>query len=155
MKDPRPIREKAFQYSAIKSLIKFLAESSYDHPISPKILSSPSAKDFQSIFKFLYACLDPAYTWSSDKKFEEEVPYLMKGLRYPFANDISKSHLYAVGSMHAWPSLLAMLQWMVDLILVRIACFLLVHERSYLFIHRSLSLYAYLSDYLFACLLVL
>lgn len=115
IKDPRPIREKSYQYSAIKSLIKFLAESSFDRPISPKILSSPSAKDFQAIFKFLYACLDQGYNWT-DKKFEEEVPGLIKSLRYPFASDISKSHLYAVGSMHAWPSLLAMLQWMIELI---------------------------------------
>lgn len=86
----------------------------YPHPISQKLLTAPSAKDFQQIFKFLYGHLDPTYEFG--KKFEEEVPGLMKGLRYPFANEISKSQLYAVGSMHAWPSLLAMLSWMVELI---------------------------------------
>lgn len=86
----------------------------YPHPISQKLLTAPSAKDFQQIFKFLYSHLDPTFEFG--KKFEEEVPGLMKGLRYPFANEISKSQLYAVGSMHAWPSLLAMLNWMVELI---------------------------------------
>ncbi len=86
----------------------------YPHPISQKLLTAPSAKDFQQIFKFLYGHLDPTYEFG--KKFEEEVPGLMRGLRYPFANEISKSQLYAVGSMHAWPSLLAMLAWMVELI---------------------------------------
>jgi kinetochore protein NDC80 len=112
IKDP----DKTFQFSCIRSLIKFLAESSYDKPISAKILSSPSGKDFQSIFKFLYSCLDPGFDWGLGK-FEDEVPGILKNLRYPFANEISKSYLQAVGSMHAWPSLLAMLQWMVDLIL--------------------------------------
>ena len=41
----------------------------------------------------------------------------MRALRYPFASEISKSQLYAVGSMHAWPSLLAMLGWMVELVM--------------------------------------
>jgi kinetochore protein NDC80 len=113
-KDPRPIREKSYQLEVIKNLINFLAKSGYPHPISQKILTAPSAKDFQNIFKFLYAQLDPGYDFG--KKFEEEVPVVMKGLRYPFAGDISKSQLYAVGSMHAWPGLLSMLGWMVDLI---------------------------------------
>lgn len=113
-KDPRPIREKAYQLEVIKNLINFLAKSGYPHPISQKILTAPSAKDFQNIFKFLYAQLDPGYDFG--KKFEEEVPVLMKGLRYPFAGELSKSQLYAVGSIHAWPGLLAMLGWMVDLI---------------------------------------
>jgi len=39
--------------------------------------------------------------------------------RYPFYSDISKSNLQAVGSMHAWPVLLAMLTWLVELIVVR------------------------------------
>lgn len=113
-KDPRPIRDKAFQLEIIKNLINFLVRAGFPYPISQKILTAPSAKDFQNIFKFLYAQLDPTYDFG--KKFEEEVPILMKGLRYPFAGDLSKSQLYAVGSMHAWPGLLAMLGWMVDLI---------------------------------------
>jgi SMC interacting uncharacterized protein involved in chromosome segregation len=98
----------------MRRLIEYLANAGYPHPISQKILSAPSAKDFQNIFRFLYAQLDPGYDFG--KKFEEEVPVLMRGLRYPFAGDISKSQLYAVGSMHAWPGLLAMLGWLVDLI---------------------------------------
>ena len=37
--------------------------------------------------------------------------------RYPFAEQITKSHLFSVGSMHAWPYLLAMLVWMVELVM--------------------------------------
>ncbi|KAJ3284177.1 kinetochore-associated Ndc80 complex subunit ndc80 [Rhizoclosmatium sp. JEL0117] len=114
-KDPRPIRDKQWQANAIRNLIAFLVQAGYNQPVSPKTLQAPSAKDFTSIFKFLYAQLDPRYVFV--KKFEEEVPVILRGLRYPFCDQISKSHLASVGSMHAWPSLLAMLTWMVELIM--------------------------------------
>ena len=115
MKDPRPIRDKGWQFAAIKILVEFLLDAGYDKPISQKILNAPSAKDFQCIFKFLYQRLDPGYQWK--KKFEEEVQGVMRGLRYPFADSISKTQLHAVGSIHTWPSCLAMLVWMVELVL--------------------------------------
>lgn len=43
-----------------------------------------------------------------------QVPQLYKRLRYPF--QISKSNLSAVGSPHTWPSLLAALTWLVELL---------------------------------------
>ncbi|KAJ3196946.1 kinetochore-associated Ndc80 complex subunit ndc80 [Irineochytrium annulatum] len=114
-KDPRPIRDKSWQNNAVKTLINFLVQAGYNQTLSAKALQAPSVKDFQSIFKFLYAQLDPQYVWQ--KKFEEEVPVILRGLRYPFCDQISKSHLTSVGTMHAWPLLLAMLTWMVELIL--------------------------------------
>lgn len=114
-KDPRNVRDKSYQIACIKTLVQFLIESNYPQQISPKLLSSPTAKDFQCIFKFLYQQIDPTYVFT--KKIEEEIPVILKSLRYPFASDISKSHLAAVGSLHAWPSLLAMLIWMVELIM--------------------------------------
>jgi kinetochore protein NDC80 len=113
-KELRPIRDRNFQNQSISTLLTHLIQTGYDAPISAKLLTAPSSKDFQSIFKFLYGQLDPSYVL--DKKFEDEVPVLMKGLKYPFANEISKSQLQAVGSMHTWPILLAMLVWMVELI---------------------------------------
>ncbi|RUS17108.1 HEC/Ndc80p family-domain-containing protein [Endogone sp. FLAS-F59071] len=114
-KDPRNIRDKSFQHDCIRTIITYLAGKGYPQPVGTKTLQAPTSKDFQSIFKFLYAKLDPGYSFQ--KKFEEEVPALLKGLRYPFADQISKSQLYAVGSMHSWPSLLAMLTWMVELLM--------------------------------------
>ncbi|KAL1915715.1 uncharacterized protein VTP21DRAFT_6474 [Calcarisporiella thermophila] len=114
-KDPRPVRDKSFQHKAIRNIINFLAQSGYTQAVSTKTLSQPTLKDFQNIFKFLYAKLDPHYVFQ--KKFEEEVPALLKGIKYPFADQISRSSLYAVGSMHSWPIILAMLDWMVQLIM--------------------------------------
>ena len=47
-------------------------------------------------------------------KMEDEVPAFFKRMRYPFA--ISKSALFAVGSPHTWPGLLAALVWLTDLL---------------------------------------
>ena len=113
-KDPRPIRDKNFQNNAISTLLNHLTQSGYDSLITGRILASLSSKDFQSIFKFLYHQIDPTYEF--DKKFEDDVPILIRGLRYPFANEISKSQLQAVGSMYTWPILLSLLNWMVELI---------------------------------------
>ena len=47
-------------------------------------------------------------------KVEDDIPALYKRLRYPF--QISKSALFAVGSPHTWPGLLAALAWLVELL---------------------------------------
>jgi len=43
------------------------------------------------------------------------VPALFKLLRYPF--QLSKSSLLNVGSPHTWPSILAALHWLVELLI--------------------------------------
>ena len=95
--------------------MSFLIQSGYNNSISTKTLSPPSTKDFQEVFKFLYAQFDPSYEWM---KFEEEAQGVLRALRYPYAESINKSYFVSVGSMHAWPNLLAVLMWMVELILV-------------------------------------
>lgn len=47
-------------------------------------------------------------------KMEDEVPAFFKRMRYPFA--ISKSALFAVGSPHTWPGLLAAMVWLCELL---------------------------------------
>ena len=79
-KDPRPIREKSWQANAIRSLISFLVQAGYNQSsISFKSLQAPSSKDLQSIFKFLYAQLDPYYPFKN--KIEEDVHIVLKSLR--------------------------------------------------------------------------
>ena len=43
----------------IHALITHLSEHNYDHPISEKLLTRPTAKDFNSIIRFLFAQIDP------------------------------------------------------------------------------------------------
>lgn len=58
--------------------------------------------------------VDPNLVAKSMGKIEDDVPALYKRLRYPFG--ISKSALFAVGSPHTWPGLLAALTWLVELL---------------------------------------
>jgi kinetochore protein NDC80 len=110
--DPRNIGEKCFMQNSLKVLIAYLSEHGFDHPISLKILTRPAVKDFSNIINFLFRQIDPTFT--STGKFEDDVVTMMKQLGYPF--QISKSHITAVGSPHAWPSLLGVIMWLIELL---------------------------------------
>lgn len=62
--------------------------------------------------QFLFQKFDP--NLKALGKIEDEVPLFLKRLNYPF--QISKSALFAVGSPHSWPSVLAALTWLVELL---------------------------------------
>ncbi|KAJ2084350.1 kinetochore-associated Ndc80 complex subunit ndc80 [Coemansia sp. RSA 988] len=114
VKDPRPLKDRSFQSKAQQRVMNYLSTHAYPGILAPKTLSMPTVKDFQTIFKFLYAQLDPCYTYM--KKFEEDVLQILRGIHYPYVGNISKSHIYSAGSMSTWPGLLAMLLWLVELI---------------------------------------
>ena len=111
--DPRPITDKGFMTASIRTLLNFLMENGYDSSISPKILARPSSKDFNNIVTFLLRMVDPNFN-DGTVKFEDEVPLVFKSLGYPFS--ISKTALYAVGSPHTWPGLLAAVTWLIELL---------------------------------------
>lgn len=110
--DPRNIGDKQFVNCSIRILIDYLTHHEFDHAISPKILTRPAVKDFHNIVMFLFRQIDPNYT--STGKFEDEVVTMFKHLGYPY--QISKANLAAVGSPHAWPSLLASIMWLIELL---------------------------------------
>ena len=110
--DPRPVSDKAYQQDCIRQLIEYLSTHGYEHPVSPKTLTSPMSKDVFSIVQFLLRQVDPHMKPLG--KMEEDVPQLFKHLKYPF--QISKSALFAVGSPHTWPGLLAAMNWVVELL---------------------------------------
>lgn len=58
--------------------------------------------------------VDPNLNPKTLGKLEDDVPALYKRLRYPF--QMSKSALFAVGSPHTWPSVLAALAWLTELL---------------------------------------
>lgn len=110
--DPRNISDKQFMNASIRTLINYLADHNYDHPISPKILTRPSNKDFNNIVLFLFKQIDPNLVMTG--KFEDEVVSIFKQLGYPC--QISKANISAAGTPHAWPSLLAGLVWLIELL---------------------------------------
>ena len=110
--DPRNISDKQFMNCSIRTLIDYLTHHEFDHAISPKILSRPAVKDFHNIVIFLFRQIDTNYT--STGKFEDEVVTMFKYLGYPY--QISKTNMAAVGAPHAWPSLLASIMWLIELL---------------------------------------
>lgn len=110
--DPRPISDKNFQNACMRTVITYLSSHGYPAAVSPKTLSSPTAKDFTLIVQFLFQQFDP--NMKTFGKIEDEVPQFFKRLNYPF--QISKSALFAVGSPHSWPAVLAALTWLVELL---------------------------------------
>ena len=110
--DPRPVGSKGFTHKCIRSLVAFLAERQYDYAVSPKVLMRPTGKDYQNIMHFLFCQLDPNFKFG--KKYVDDIPYLFKGLHYPF--NISKTALSAVGSPHTWPALLASIAWFIEIL---------------------------------------
>lgn len=110
--DPRPCNDRPYMQACVQNIVSFVVENGYGMPISPKILTNPTSKDFQNIFLFLMRYLDP--TFSFEKRFEDEIPALLKTLGYPFT--VSKSALSAIGSPHTWPTLLAVLTWLLEML---------------------------------------
>jgi SMC interacting uncharacterized protein involved in chromosome segregation len=100
----------------------WLHGAGYDNQISPKILHSPTQKDFMNIFIFLVSQFDPnnpglrppSKKGGAAPSIPDYVVREMKRLQYPFT--ISKSALQSIGSPHTWPHLLAVLSWMVELL---------------------------------------
>lgn len=112
--DPRPVKDKAFVGQNIRILVNFLTDHNYDSAINPRSLTHPTVKDFANIVQFLFRKIDPNFVITG--KFEDEVIQMFKVLGYPFS--ISKTALVAVGSPHSWPTLLAALVWVIELLVV-------------------------------------
>merc|ERR1712224_680184 len=111
--DCRPIGERAYTQQCIKHLISFLSSHYYDRALSPKLLTVPTKKDFEHIVLFLFQQIDPEFEFNA-QEMKEDVRNYFKSFGYPF--NISKSSLAAVGSPHTWPSLLAALIWVVQVL---------------------------------------
>jgi len=110
-KDIRNVRDKEYRSACAENIMLFFSENGYDGQYNQKILSSPSSKEFQNMFKFIYSFIDP----TPFNKFEEDVISILKLMKYPYSSEITKSQL-AVVTPHTWPAVLSMMSWMVDLI---------------------------------------
>nr|XP_020458027.1 kinetochore protein NDC80 homolog [Monopterus albus] len=111
IKDSRPLHDKSYVQQCIRQLHEFLTEHAYPGTLSAKTLQSPSTKEFVKILEFIYRQIDPTFEMPSSK-VEEEVPAILKSLRYPFV--LSKCSMYSVGAPHTWPQALGALMWLID-----------------------------------------
>jgi kinetochore protein NDC80 len=104
------MHDKAYLKEQINHIILYCTAHHYDRPLSPKLLLSPSAKDFRHLMLFLLQQVDPNFAFTAN--VEEDIKRYMKLLGYPF--NISKNALQAAGTPHTWPALLLMMSWIVD-----------------------------------------
>ncbi|XP_047446865.1 kinetochore protein NDC80 homolog [Mugil cephalus] len=111
IKDARPLHDKSYVQQCIRQLHEFLTEQGFPGTLSSKTLQSPSTKEFVKMFEFIYRQLDPTFELPNSK-VEEEIPAILKSLRYPFV--LSKSSMYSVGAPHTWPQALGALIWLID-----------------------------------------
>lgn len=114
--DPRRLRDPNTRQVMGTELMEFLTHRNFEmemkHSLTHKTMTSPTQKDFNLMFQFLYHCIDPAYRFQ--KNIDQEVPPLLKQLRYPFEKNITKSQLAAVGGNN-WFTFLGLLHWMMQL----------------------------------------
>ncbi|MED6157428.1 hypothetical protein PIB30_023000 [Stylosanthes scabra] len=95
------------RHLVISTINSFL--SSRNFPITFKSSgTTPSAKDILETLKFLLREIE--YPVS---KLEEDLPPLLKRLNYPFK--FNKSILKSPAAPHQWPSLLALIHWLVQI----------------------------------------
>ena len=87
-------------------------EMEMKHVLSQNVMKSPTQKDFNYMFQWLYHRIDPSYRFQ--KNIDQEVPPILKQLRYPFERSITKSQIAAVGGQN-WSTFLGLLHWMMQL----------------------------------------
>jgi kinetochore protein NDC80 len=115
-KDPRPLKDRAFQARISQELLEYLTHNNFElemkHSLGQNSMKSPTQKDFTYIFQWLYHRIDPGYKFQ--KSIEAEVPPILKQLRYPYERSITKSQIAAVGGQ-SWSTFLGMLHWIMQL----------------------------------------
>jgi len=115
-RDPRPLKDRNYQTTIGQELMDYMSQNAFEqemkHALTNKTMSSPTQKDFNFMFQWLYNRIDPGYRFM--KSIDAEVPPILKQLRYPFEKSITKSQLSAVGGQN-WSTFLGMLHWMMQL----------------------------------------
>ncbi|KAK0617370.1 HEC/Ndc80p family-domain-containing protein [Immersiella caudata] len=115
-RDPRPLKDRSYQGRIGQELLDYLAKNNFEvtmnHKLSDNFIKSPTQKDFNFMFQWLYKRIDPNYRFQ--KNIDQEVPPLLKQLRYPYEKSITKSQIAAVGGQN-WSTFLGLLHWMMQL----------------------------------------
>ncbi|KAI8936829.1 hypothetical protein NX059_006066 [Plenodomus lindquistii] len=114
--DPRRLKDASTRAHMAHELLEFLTHNNFEmeskHVLSNKAMTSPTQKDFNCMFQWLYNRIDPSYRFQ--KSIDQEVPILLKQMRYPFEKSIMKSQIAAVGGNN-WATFLGLLHWMMQL----------------------------------------
>lgn len=114
-RDIGPLRDPSHVEMLIQEVKEYLKAHDYSQimriPLDDRTFRTPTQKDFTLMFQFLYNRLDPGYKFT--RGIDAEVPFILKVMKCPYADSISRSSLMAIGGQ--WPQFLAILYWMVSL----------------------------------------
>ena len=115
-RDPRPLRDRNYQALLGQQLLDYLSHNGFEmemkHSLTANTMKSPTQKDFNLIFQWLYRRIDPTYR--PQRNIDQEIPPILKQLRYPYEKNITKSQIAAVGGQN-WSTFLGLLHWMMQL----------------------------------------
>ncbi|PWN44650.1 hypothetical protein IE81DRAFT_333594 [Ceraceosorus guamensis] len=114
--EPRPLRSRPFMEEVKERVFDFLQRTGFSAPgFSHKSMNDPTQTHFLSMFRHIYnKSIDNTYTFTKDNKREaDEIISLLNDIKYPLIGDLSKMKLGAAGSAQNWPSIVAMLDWIV------------------------------------------
>lgn len=116
-RDPRPLKDRGYQNKIGQELLDYMTANNFEmemkHSLGQNTIRSPTQKDFNFMFQWLYHRIDPSYRFQ--KNMDQEVPPILVQLRYPYQKMITKSSLSAVGSANSWHLFLGLLHWMMQL----------------------------------------
>jgi kinetochore protein NDC80 len=116
LQDPRRLRDKAFNEQMRNELLDYFTKNNFEMEsqisLSQRTMISPTQKEFNMMFQWLYRRIDPGYHFM--KSMDTEIPPLLKQLRYPFEKSITKSQIAAVGGNN-WHTFLGLLHWIMQL----------------------------------------
>ncbi|KAF2661235.1 HEC/Ndc80p family protein-like protein [Lophiostoma macrostomum CBS 122681] len=114
--DPRRLKDASTRAQMAHELMEYLTHNNFEmeskHSLTNKSMTSPTQKDFNCMFQWLYHRIDPSYRFQ--KSIDHEVTTLLKQMRYPFEKSIMKSQITSVGGNN-WFTFLGMLHWMMQL----------------------------------------
>ncbi|KAG8753510.1 kinetochore-associated Ndc80 complex subunit ndc80 [Serendipita sp. 396] len=110
--DDRSLREKASQSLMLKSVNEFMREQGKDMVL--RFHPTPSAKEFQDAFLFIYNVVFEEDHVLGAKRMDEEVIELLRVVRYPWVDTLTKLS-FTVITPHVWPQLIGTLHWMVGI----------------------------------------
>ena len=106
------IREREFIHSSAKLVQSFLIEKCYENPVTFKSLLNPTVPEVINIFAFLLSFIDEDL--KNEVKVKEDIPNVLALIGYPYT--IKKSVISAMNSPHNWPTVLASLRYIVELL---------------------------------------
>lgn len=108
-------RDPQYMATSIEMINEYLQISTGNEQIPLLTDRCPSYKHFQSIFKRIVSYFNPNMDSRNITSFGDEAHAIIKNMKYPYSNELNKSHLTTTNP-HSWPMILSFLRWLVEMI---------------------------------------